>query len=211
MTNNAITSATRSAAVAATLTEIRNIEDSRGITRESLQAITVVLQKLAQREDLFTFADFPPPDAASGKTSTRYYLNREGAAEDTDKDDIALYLNSIIPGKTTIPHNHDAWAVIVAIKGQELNRLYQRDDDGSNPEQANISLTRELTVQPGTSSSFLPDDLHSIHVQGDQPTLHFHLYGRPLDTLSGRIGIEPDTGRIVNYNQTFFNQKEKAA
>jgi len=211
MTNNAITSATRSAAVAATLTEIRNIENSRGITRESLQAITVVLQKLAQREDLFTFADFPPPDAASGKTSTRYYLNREGAAEDTDKDDIALYLNSIIPGKTTIPHNHDTWAVIVAIKGQELNRLYQRDDDGSNPEQAQISLTRELTVQPGTSISFLPDDLHSIHVQGDHPTLHFHLYGRPLDTLSGRIGIEPDTGRIVNYNQTFFNQKEKAA
>ena len=211
MTNNATATATRSAAVAATLAEIRNIEDSRGITRESLQAITVVLQNLAQREDLFTFTDFPPPDAASGKTSTRYYLNREGATEDTDKDDIALYLNSIIPGKTTIPHNHDTWAVIVAIKGQELNRLYQRDDDGSNPEQAQISLTRELTVQPGTSISFLPDDLHSIHVQGDQPTLHFHLYGRPLDTLSGRIGIEPDTGRIVNYNQTFFNQKEKAA
>ncbi|EJL93806.1 hypothetical protein PMI16_00478 [Herbaspirillum sp. CF444] len=215
MTNKA----TRTAAVAATLAEIRHIENSRGVTRESLQAITAVLQKLAQREDLFSFADFPPPDAASGKTSTRYYLNREGAEEyankdtdkDTDKDDIALYLNSIIPGKTTIPHNHDTWAVIVAIKGEELNRLYRRDDDGSNPEQAKISLTRELTVQPGTSISFLPDDLHSIHVQGDQPTLHFHLYGRPLDTLSGRIGIEPDTGRIVNYNKTFFNQKEKAA
>jgi len=211
MTNKA----TRTAAVAATLAEIRSIENSRGVTRESLQAITAVLQKLAQREDLFSFADFPPPDAASGKTSTRYYLNREGEGEyadkDTDKDDIALYLNSIIPGKTTIPHNHDTWAVIVAIRGEELNRLYRRDDDGSNPEQAKISLTRELTVQPGTSISFLPDDLHSIHVRGDQPTLHFHLYGRPLDTLSGRIGIEPDTGRIVNYNKTFFNQKEKAA
>ena len=207
MTSNA----TRSSAVAATLAEIRNIESSRGVTRESLQAITAVLQKLAQREDLFSFADFPPPDAASGKTSTRYYLNREDAGEQTDKDDIALYLNSIIPGKTTIPHNHDTWAVIVAIRGEELNRLYQRDDDGSDPEQARISLTHELTVQPGTSVSFLPDDLHSIHVTGDQPTLHFHLYGRPLDTLAGRIGIEPDTGRIVNYNKTFFNQTEKAA
>jgi len=197
---------TRTSAVAATLAEIRDIESSLGITRASLQAISAVLQKLAQREDLFSFTDFPPPDAASGKTSTRYYLNREGAGEDTDKNDIALYLNSIIPGKTTIPHNHDTWAVIVAIKGEELNRLYQRDDDGSNPEQARISLTRELTVQPGTPISFLPDDLHSIHVQGTQPTLHFHLYGRPLDTLSGRIGIEPDTGRIVNYNKTFFNQ-----
>lgn len=199
MTSNA----NRSAAIAATLAEIRTIESSRGITRESLLDITAVLQQLAQREDLFSFTDFPPPDAASGKTSTRYYLNRDG--EGTDQDDIALYLNSIIPGKTTIPHNHDTWAVIVAIKGEELNRLYRREDDRSNPEQAKISLTRELTVQPGTSISFLPDDLHSIHVQGSQPTLHFHLYGRPLDTLSGRIGIEPDTGRIVNYNKTFLN------
>lgn len=203
----------RASAVAATLARIRDIERSRGVTRESLQEITTVLQQLAQREELFSFADFPPPDAASGKTSTRYYLNHEGATA-TDQDDIALYLNSIIPGKTTAPHNHDTWAVIVAIQGEELNRLYQREDDGSDPERVKVSVTRELTVQPGTSISFLPDDLHSIHVQGSQPTLHFHLYGRPLDTLTGRIGIElhtETTGRIVNYNQTFFNQKEKAA
>lgn len=199
----------RNSAVATTLTAIRNIEISQGVTRESLRAITIELQKLADRNELFSFADFPPPDADSGKTSTRYYLNRQG--EGTDQDDIALYLNSIIPGKTTIPHNHDTWAVIVAVQGEELNRLYQRNDDGSNPEQADISLTRELLVKPGTPISFLPDDLHSIHVQGDQPTLHFHLYGRPLDTLAGRIGIEPDSGRVVNYNKTFFNQTEKAA
>ncbi|KAF1042677.1 MAG: hypothetical protein GAK35_02593 [Herbaspirillum frisingense] len=199
----------REAAVAATLDQIRKIERDQGVSRDSLQAITAVLQQLANRGDLFSFAQFPPPEQASGKTSTRYYLNREGA--DTDKDDIALYLNSIIPGKTTIPHNHDTWAVIVAVSGQELNRLYRRDDDGSDPGQAKITLTRELTVQPGTSISFLPDDLHSIHVQGDQPTLHFHLYGRPLDTLSGRIGIDPESGRVLNYNQNFFNRAEQPA
>jgi predicted metal-dependent enzyme (double-stranded beta helix superfamily) len=209
MTTNLTSNATRTAAIAATLAVVRDIERSQGITRASLQSITSVLQKLAEREDLFNFTDFPPPDAASGDTSTRYYLNHEGGS--SDKDDIALYLNSIIPGKTTVPHNHDTWAVIVAVKGDELNRLYQREDDRSDPNQGKITLTREVTVQPGTPISFLPDDIHSIHVQGDQPTLHFHLYGRPLDTLSGRIGIYPDTGRIVNYNQTFFNKSEKAA
>lgn len=208
MTSNT-TNSTRISAVAAALAQVREIERSQGITRASLQTISAVLQQLAQREELFSFADFPPPDAASGNTSTRYYLNHEGA--DTDKHDIALYLNSIIPGKTTVAHNHDTWAVIVAVKGAELNRLYQRDDDGSDPHQEKISITRELTVQPGTPISFLPDDLHSIHVQGSEPTLHFHLYGRPLDTLTGRIGIDPASGRIVNYNQTYFNQSEKAA
>ncbi len=209
MTTNLTSNATRAAAIAATLAVVRDIETNQGITRASLQSITGVLQKLAEREDLFNFTDFPPPDTASGNTSTRYYLNHEGGS--SDKDDIALYLNSIIPGKTTVPHNHDTWAVIVAVKGAELNRLYQRDDDRSDPDQAKISLTREVIVQPGTAISFLPDDLHSIHVQGDQPTLHFHLYGRPLDTLNGRIGIDPESGRIVNYNQTFFNKSEKAA
>src|SRR5450830_1945045 len=209
MTTNLTSNATRAAAIAATRAVVRDIETNQGITRASLQSITGVLQKLAEREDLFNFTDFPPPDTASGNTSTRYYLNHEGGS--SDKDDIALYLNSIIPGKTTVPHNHDTWAVIVAVQGEELNRLYERHDDRSNPEQASISLVRELTVKPGTPISFLPDDLHSIHVQGDQPTLHFHLYGRPLDTLSGRIGIDPQTVLIVNYNQTFLNKAVTAA
>ncbi|MET3431138.1 putative metal-dependent enzyme (double-stranded beta helix superfamily) [Herbaspirillum seropedicae] len=199
----------RATAVAATLQRIRQIEKEQGVTRASLLTITSVLQELAERRDLFNFEQFPPPQAESGSTSTRYYLNQEGA--DTDKDDIALYLNSIIPGKTTFPHNHDTWAVIVAVSGQELNRLYEREDDRSNPEQAQIRVARELVVEPGTPISFLPDDLHSIHVQGDTPTLHFHLYGRPLDTLTGRIGIDPHSGRILNYNQNFFNRSEQAA
>lgn len=201
--------ADRAAAVAATLAHVRDIERTRGITRDTLQEISNELNKLAQRTDLFSFADFPPPQEGSGHTSTRYYLNHEG--EDTDKNDIALYLNSLLPGKTTVPHNHDTWAVIVAVEGQELNRVYQRDDDGSDPEVAKLSLARELTVQPGTSIQFLHDDIHSIHVTGAQPTLHFHLYGRPLDTLTGRIGFDLEQGRVVNYNKNFFNQSERAA
>ncbi|MGC4242507.1 MAG: cysteine dioxygenase family protein [Herbaspirillum sp.] len=202
-------SSQRATAVATTLQRIRQIEQEQGITRASLQDITAVLQELATRHDLFNFGEFPPPQADSGSTSKRYYLNQEGA--ETDKDDIALYLNSIIPGKTTFPHNHDTWAVIVAVSGQELNRLYEREDDRSNPEQAQIRVARELVVEPGTPISFLPDDLHSIHVQGDTPTLHFHLYGRPLNTLTGRIGIDPQSGRILNYNQNFFNRSEQPA
>src|SRR2546429_7377228 len=29
-------------------------------------------------------------------------------------------------------------------------------------------------------------DIHSIAVVGEQPTLHFHLYGQPLETLRDR-------------------------
>ena len=124
---------------------------------------------------------------------------------------IALSLNSINPGKTTIPHNHDTWAVIVAVEGEEQNRVYRRTDDGRDPGRARLVLAQEVTVRPGTPIAFLPEDIHSIAVTGTQPTLHFHLYGRPLETLTGRIGIDLATGDVLDYNATQFTPSREAA
>ena len=106
-----------------------------------------------------------------------------------------------MPGKATLPHNHETWAIIVAIEGQELNRVYRREDDGSDPRRASLALEREIVVQPGTSVAFLGEDLHGIRVEGDSPTLHFHLYGRPLESLENRYGVKDD-GSVVNYNKS---------
>ncbi|MEG0223318.1 MAG: cysteine dioxygenase family protein [Comamonas sp.] len=197
----------RRAAVAATLADVRQLVAEGAPDRAALAAITARLEALAAQRELFTRADFPPPESGQGVgASTRYRLN----ADDGDEG-LALYLNSILPGKTTQPHNHTTWAVIVAVEGQEVNRLYDRSDDRSNPTQAKIHLAREFTVQPGASIAFLPDDVHSIHVVGDSPTLHFHLYGKPLERLTGRIGIDAETGAITNYNATQFQPSKVAA
>ena len=207
MSTTSSLSGQRRAAVAATLADVRQLVAAGAPDRAALAAITARLEALAAQRELFTRADFPPPDAGQGVgASTRYRLN----ADDGDEG-LALYLNSILPGKTTQPHNHTTWAVIVAVEGQEVNRLYDRSDDRSNPAQAKIHLAREFTVQPGASIAFLPDDVHSIHVVGDSPTLHFHLYGKPLERLTGRIGIDAETGAITNYNATHFQPSKVAA
>ncbi|MNL53479.1 hypothetical protein D3C87_1767300 [compost metagenome] len=64
-------------------------------------------------------------------------------------------------------------------------------------------------MQPGTSISFLGEDLHGIRVEGEQATLHFHLYGLPLESLNGRYGVEAD-GRILNYNASQMAPSIKA-
>lgn len=197
----------RRAAVAAALADVRQLLAGGAPDRAALAAISARLEALAAQKALFTRADFPPPEADQGVgASTRYRLN----AADGDEG-LALYLNSILPGKTTQPHNHTTWAVIVAVEGQEVNRLYDRIDDGSNPAQAQIRLAREFTVEPGASIAFLPDDVHSIHVVGESPTLHFHLYGKPLERLTGRIGIDPVTGAVTNYNRAHFEPSKVAA
>ncbi len=199
--------AQRRIAVDQALADIRAIAAAQPLDRAVLARITARLEKLAAHAALFTREDFPPPAASEGVgASTRYRLN----PGDGD-DDVALYLNSINPGKTSIPHNHTTWATIVAVEGQEKNRVYRRTDDGSDPAQARLELEREVTVQPGTSIAFLPEDLHSIHVIGDRPTLHFHLYGQPLETLSRRIGVNLETGAIVNYNATQLQPSKAVA
>ncbi|MFK5733924.1 cysteine dioxygenase [Pseudomonas urmiensis] len=175
------------------LAQVRAIHE-RGVDRAALQQIVLLLEGLAERRELFNFEHFPAPDAATGDTQFRYRLNDDGESP-------TLYVNSLLPGKATLPHNHETWAIIVAIEGQELNRVYRREDDGSDPARASLVLEREVVVQPGTSVAFLGEDLHGICVEGERPTLHFHLYGRPLESLEKRYGVKDD-GAVVNYNKS---------
>jgi predicted metal-dependent enzyme (double-stranded beta helix superfamily) len=172
------------------LQQIRVI-NQRGVDREALKEIVALLEQLAERRDLFNFDTFPAPVPGEGDTAFRYRLNDDGETP-------TLYMNSLLPGKSTLPHNHETWAVIVAVQGQEINYVWTRHD-GDDPQFTRLELEKEVVVQPGTPISFLGEDLHGIKVEGEQPTLHFHLYGRPLESLNGRYGVNAE-GKILNYN-----------
>ncbi|MCL2893775.1 cysteine dioxygenase family protein [Brenneria tiliae] len=195
----------RQQAVTAALTDIRAILAQGELSRVIVDRVAHRLAQLAAQHELFGLEDFPPP-SETVETSTRYRLN----SEDGD-DDLALYLNSLLPGKSTLPHNHTTWAAIAAVEGDELNRIYQRLDDGSQPDRADLQLVREVVVRPGEPLAFLPDDIHSIHVAGERPIRHLHLYGQPLETLVRRVAIDPQTGKVTNYNATQMKPSENRA
>lgn len=199
--------ARRSDAIGDTLAQVRRLLDAGGASRDTLAQVGAVLERLAARPELFPAGEFPPPAADAGVgASTRYRLN----PQDGDAG-LALYLNAINPGKTSVPHNHNTWAVIVALAGEERNRIYRRTDDGSRAGFATLEVAREQTVRPGAPIAFLGDDVHSIHVDGTQPTLHFHLYGQPLETLTGRVAYNLETGEVANYNATRMRPSQNAA
>ena len=192
---------TRTPVIEEFLQQIRLIHQ-RGVDRAALEQIVSLLEGLAERRDLFNFDTFPAPAPGEGDTAFRYRLNDDG-------DTPTLYMNSLLPGKSTLPHNHETWAVIVAVEGQEINYVWARTDDGSDPALARLELEKEVVVQPGTSISFLGEDLHGIKVDGETPTLHFHLYGRPLESLNGRYGVNTE-GKILNYNASQMAPSIKA-
>ena len=182
--------AARAAAVAETVARVRAIEAAQGVTRPALAAIMAELQALAAQEHLFPSAAFPPPPPGESGAN-RYRLQ-------ADPDDrFALYLNALNPGNETRPHDHTTWAVVVAVEGQELNRVYRRDGTG-------LAVEREVMVEPGRGIALLPDDIHSIHITGPAPTRHLHMYGLALEVLDGRMAYDPATGAAVPYNRNFM-------
>ncbi len=190
-------SAARTAAVAAAMDRIKAIEHAQGVTRPALDAILAEMLDLAQHEALFPSAEFPPPPAGE-KGSKRYLLQ-----EDPDGR-FALYLLALNPGNSTKPHDHTTWAVVTAVEGQELNRVYRRTDDGAVPGKASLEPVREVMVEPGRGIALMPEDIHSIHTFGTTPTRHLHVYGLALEKLDARQGFDPEQGTVQPYNKAFM-------
>lgn len=181
----------RANAVSDTVDSIREIESSKGVTRESLSEMREYLYGLATRKDLHSREGFPPP--TDGDTTIRYVLS------ESDDKRPALYLNSILRGNLTDPHNHTTWAIVVAAKGEEQNQFHNRTDDGTVPGNATPELDEDVTVRPDVGIAVIPDDVHSIAVVGDSPTLHFHMYGRAIEILTERVGYNIEEGMWEYY------------
>ena len=164
----------RSNAVRSTIEAIRNIEAAHGITMKALGQIKSQLIQLATHTEWFSESDFPAPEDPK-ETSCVYRIS-----QDAVDNRFALYVQVARTPTNTPPHNHDTWAVITGIRGEELNRFYQRTENG-------VEQTGTHTVQPGTGVTLLPDDLHSIHIDDEQAVINFHMYGLALEYLTERV------------------------
>ncbi len=161
----------RTDAVAAAMDDIRRIETDLGVTRSGVAAIRDRLVELSARRELFPADRFPAPDADVAESSYMYRLAQD------DDDRFALYAQSSRGHVETPPHDHTTWAVVVGHAGSELNRFYDRSADG-------VTETHRYLVEAGRGVAMLPDDVHSIHIDG--PALNFHCYGLALERLDRR-------------------------
>ncbi|MDH4093509.1 MAG: cysteine dioxygenase [Betaproteobacteria bacterium] len=167
--------------IEAAVADIREIERRDGVHPESLAKIKARLIKLAARIDLFDPKDYPPPESGQKLRSCLYRLS-----EDADHR-FALYANASLGGYGTPAHNHTTWAVIVGVTGEEQNRFYDRSSDGGVREKG------RAVVRQGSGVAFMPEDLHSIHI--DAPLLNFHMYGLALEQLHRREFYKEKEGR----------------
>jgi len=163
----------RRSAIADSVQQIRALEAEHGISRQGVEAFKSVLLELAKQTELFPTSSFPGPADENGRPGCLYRLY-----EDTDHR-FALYANVSNRKLDSPAHNHTTWAVVVGMRGTEWNRFYQRTNDG-------VEVTSEVPVTDGTGVALLPDDIHSIHITGQEPVFNFHMYGMALTHLHDR-------------------------
>ncbi|MEM7093331.1 MAG: cysteine dioxygenase [Actinomycetota bacterium] len=180
---------TRTEVVAAAMDDIRRIEADLGVTRAGVEAIRDRLVEMASQREAFDLADFPVPADDDPKSSFMYRLS-----EDADGR-FALYAQRSRGSVSTPAHNHTTWACVVGFDGQELNRFYERTGDADG-----VAQSHEHMVEAGTGVAMLPDDLHSIHIDG--PALNFHCYGLALERLDAREYWNPTEGRWKFFEAT---------
>jgi predicted metal-dependent enzyme (double-stranded beta helix superfamily) len=180
----------RNAAVAEVIAKVRRLEAEHGVTPKGLAAIKQAMLALAARRDLFPPEHFPL-DADGSNVVYRL-------SEDADHR-FTLYMSTGQTGKETPPHDHTTWACIAGVKGKEHQRFYRRTDDGRVPYRGRVEVADRFTVEPGTACTLLPDTIHSIHLEGEAPTLNLHLYGMAIDHLPGRVAYNMEDGTYAHF------------
>src|SRR5262245_47902185 len=140
--------------VAELVEKAKTILADRSLTREALVSIAGQLESLATLTHLWSEVEFRSPTEA--ERQKRYLVS-----EEPDRT-FALYLNAMYRGRRVPPHNHTTWACIAAVDGCEMNYLYERLDDGSQPGRATLRETRQVRVEPGRTIALMPDDIHAV-------------------------------------------------
>ena len=158
-----------------------------GIDRAGVERIKERLLRLAAHSDLFDDDTFPPPAPDAAQSSVSYRIAQN------DQDELALYVQCVADGTAAPPHEHTTWAVIVGMRGRELNRLYGPCAGAGEPQ-----VQQEVMVERGTGVAMLGDDVHSIHIEG--AATNFHCYGLALERLNGRRCWQARSRQWQTYN-----------
>ena len=94
---------------------------------------------------------------------------------------LAIFAVTWGPHGGTPPHDHGTWVVVAGVEGEELNIKYNRVDDRSRPDYAELEERCVFTANAGDVVCLKPRGIHVVRNDTDHITLSLHTYGRHFD------------------------------
>jgi 3-mercaptopropionate dioxygenase len=145
---------------------------------------------------------FARPDESSrmGGGIGQYALYR---AEDRS---LCLFSLVVPAGSATPVHDHLAWGLVGIYRGRQDETVYRRLDDGSDPAQARLEVSKRQQLGPGQFYALLPpaDDIHYVTTISDTPSISIHLLANDTACV-WRHRFEPATGVVTPFRSGYAN------
>ena len=165
--------------------ELLDTDDASGANREEIARL---IRELALRPGILPNVDLARLHDA-GSTATILHQGDDGRG--------ALMLLRLPDEAPTPVHNHNTWGVAVVIEG--INRYWRWDrlDDLSDPDHAEIRLAEVFIHGPGEYVLW-DDPPHDLHAQQgiDGAAWEFVFFGRNPN-LQPRAYFDPETGDVT--------------
>jgi predicted metal-dependent enzyme (double-stranded beta helix superfamily) len=167
--------------------DLRRITAETAIQNDIFEQVGPLAKRLAN-EDNWIEDRFYEPDEETGFSA--FLLHEE------QDHSLAVLAVSWTPGMGVGPHDHGTWAVVVGVDGIERNIRYQRLDDRSNPDYAELEIKDESTAGPGDLVCIKKGGIHSVRNDSDKVTLSLHTYGTHVNyTIRSQFDVDARTAK----------------
>ena len=165
------------------------VDDLRRITRETDDEDEIIKQigPLAQRLALDkSWLEEKHYDAGPEQGFGVHLLHEE------PDHTLAVFVVSWLPSRGAPPHDHGTWAVVAGVVGAERNVRYNRLDNGSRTDYAELSTKHDFDAAEGELICMRTGGIHSVHNNTDKITLSLHTYGKHINHTN-RSQFDPET------------------
>ncbi len=150
--------------------DLRRITRSTSDYGEIFDRVTPLARKLALSKEVWVKPGHYEVDEEQG-------FGVHPLREEPDHS-LAIFVAAWGAHRGAPPHDHGTWAVVAGVDGEERNVKYNRLDDRSRSDYAELEERCTFVVGAGDVVCLRPRGIHSVWNDNDYVTLSLHTYGR---------------------------------
>jgi predicted metal-dependent enzyme (double-stranded beta helix superfamily) len=123
------------------------------------------------------------------------------------RDGSLCLFSLVVPvGSATPVHDHLAWGLVGIYRGRQDETVYRRLDDGRDPAQAQLEISKRQQLGPGEFYALLPpaDDIHYVSTISETPSVSIHLLANDTACV-WRHKFDPASGLVTPFRSGYAN------
>jgi 3-mercaptopropionate dioxygenase len=119
---------------------------------------------------------------------------------------LSLFSLVVPPAAETPVHDHLAWGFVGLYRGEQVETVYRRVDDGSDAEHAVLEVAEVNALRPGDFYMLLPPDgdIHAVRTTSEVASVSIHLLANDTGCVV-RHAFEPAEGRVRAFRSGYSN------